>query len=1274
MMRKPVIFLIILLLSLVSASAGEYQVYGINDGLSSRKVYQVEQDSTGFIWIYSQGGLDRYDGAEFRHYVLDGQVFSRDNTAATRLCRDENGNICVALRGGQAYRYNVRTDRFECMMDLEYLGVRLHDIMLAGNAVLAGTSSGLYRYEDGKAELIGLGGLIVKEIEYSSDGGLWVSAGYGLYHAEKDGSGLKYVTSFPKTDVISIKDTEYGVFTGTFSDGVYVYRPSTDEIVHIDGLPSVPVRAIVQLEDGNILLGTDGAGVFMVDSSDLSLHVYLNSDGNLDEGLPGNTVSDICIDERGALWIATTTNGFCRIEPDNNVVTWTKSVYGENDSLDDDHVNVIYRDHDGDFWYGTNKGVNLVRNGNKWSHFLDDEEGNVVLAIVQDSKGYVWTGGFGMGLYRINKDTGETLRIEDSPLRYIYHIYSEGEKIWIGGLEGDFCVYDITDGSWERYVSDCIGDIWPSLDPEVLYLAGCQGFGSFDKISGKFTWRREFDGFTLNFPVRALFCASDNTVWMATDGDGLVHFDPVSGTSERFTVEDGLLSDSIISVHEDMEGRIWFTTEEGLFWLDKHRMTIINANDLIDIKGGIFNPNAAWLHSDGSLLFGTSEGVISFDPAGLDYFNEVDIKLILNDLSLSYEEVEPASDGYVLTESLDRTSFIDLEHRSNSFSISFSRLNFNNDFRVRYEYCLSHRGTDDLWITTPASGTADYVNVDPGRYTFILRATDKYSGEILDQRELALRIRQPLYLSPVAIIIYFIITAILLFFIMRSRRTRAYERNMREKMHTFVSVAHDLKTPVSLIKGPLEDLKKISSLPEDSLEPIEIASRNADKLMDMISQLLELRKIEDGSRLQLSKVDMNKYLPRIVGTWETAAKYQDIELNIDVSSDMPSVYIDTEKFERIVESLLSNAIKYTEKGAIDVVVRSEVRNWTLEVQDTGIGIPENEQEYIFSDSFRASNVGERDGGGIGLMIIRQIVNSHEGHISFSSREGEGTTFKVSFPFSFRHADILPEEKVETIIDNLHRDETMETRSTILLVDDENDMLSYLSGILSGKYDILTASNAGIALELARQNNPDLIITDVVMPVMSGEELCRILKSNVETVHIPIILLSAASARQSIIFGLEAGANDYMTKPFDPSVLKARVNNLLVERQHLRERLISLDRSGNNPEPDWPSRMDKEFMDKVISVLEREMANPEFKIGDLCLEIAMSRTALYNKLKSLTGQGPNDFIRIFRLTRAKELLNEKKHSIAEISDMVGFSDPKYFSVCFKKQFGESPSRV
>lgn len=1278
MKRLPVI--LVLLLMWLGAAADEVRTLGIQDGLGSRKIYQVDQDSTGFVWIYTQAGLYRYDGSGFRRYDVGEDISSRDNVkSATRLRHDADGRIWVALRDGKAYSYDRHLDRFEQVVDLnEALGrdVRLHDIMpFRDGTALAGTSGGFYLWQDGEAKLLGLEGERVEEIEEASDGSLWLLTHSGVYRALRCCTSMERLEGLPDAQYMDIYEAGNRLFLGTFSEGVIVYDLQTGSVSRLDYIPSVPVRVFCKSPEGDLLVGLDGAGVFRVDIGTLACVGHYTEREGQEGGLAGNTVSDICVGNDGSVWVSTTTNGLSRIPQQGSGASWLKHVHGEDQSLCNDHVNVIYRDRDGDFWYGTNKGVSWLHDG-RWTHFLTGNEGNVVLAVAQDSRGRIWVGGFGMGLYRIDKATSAVAKVKDSPLQYVYHIFPEEDRLWLGGLEGDFCSYETATGKWSRFPAQCIGDIWPSASEDTLYVAGCQGLGVFDKLTGKFEWKYHFDGFRLRYPVRAIFRAADGSLWLATDGDGLVHYDPSDGTSERFTTEDGLLSDAIISVHEDLGRRIWFTTEEGLFWLDPQRRTIINADDLLGIMGGIFNPNSAWLHEDGSLSLGTSEGVLTFNPDRLDYFYDVDVQLMLTDLGIDYQTVVPGTEGPLLETSLEYVDALELASSSNSFSISFSTLNFGTDFRVRYEYALE--GYDAHWFPAQASGTADYMQVRPGRYTFVLRAIDNWSGNVLDERRLPLRIRHPWYMSVWAVLIYIVMISAAIFTYVIGRRRRNYEKEMRRKMRTFVSVAHDLKTPVSLIKGPLGDLEKLSGMPEESLKYIDMASRNADKLMDMIAQLLELRKIEDPHvRLQLVPTDIRAWIESYVEGYRSAARYKGIELTVDVSSELPTVPVDREKLSRILENLLSNALKYTEKGAVDIVARPERDRWLLEVHDTGIGIPEREKARIFSDSFRASNVGDSEGGGIGLMITRQIVRSHEGTITFRSEEGRGTTFTVAFPFSYRHADILPaEDSRQDRNQDLGGADRLpsQSRSTLLLVDDEPDMLAYLSDMLSQDYDVLTAGNAAAALELARQYGPDLVITDVVMPVLSGEDLCRMLKTYVETVHIPVILLSAAGTRQNIIFGLEAGANDYITKPFDPPVLKARIRNLLLEQQRLRESVLAHDMSDTAPEPDWPSRVDKEFMDKVHEVLERELANYDFKIGDLCLEVGMSRTALYNKLKSLTGQGPNDFIRIFRLNRAKELLSQHRYTIAEVSDRVGFSDPKYFSVCFKKQFGESPSRI
>lgn len=409
-----------------------------------------------------------------------------------------------------------------------------------------------------------------------------------------------------------------------------------------------------------------------------------------------------------------------------------------------------------------------------------------------------------------------------------------------------------------------------------------------------------------------------------------------------------------------------------------------------------------------------------------------------------------------------------------------------------------------------------------------------------------------------------------------------------------------------------------------------------------------------------------------------AAMQKSVGIELEVEPDMPKVWIDREKMDHIIDNLLSNALKYTEKGVIHILVKTARKKWTIEVKDTGIGIPKEEQGNIFHEYYRAQNAMnfEETGSGIGLMITRRIVKQHHGTISFSSVEGQGTTFTVTFPQRIK-ASVAVEakadgrEEAQAATGAVHEETERAGKNVLLLAEDDADMREYLVDSLSSEYKVVAVPDGGKALETAREINPDIIISDIVMPVLEGDELCRILKSSVDTSHIPIILLTALSERENIIFGLEAGANDYIIKPFDLSVLKVRIRNILQNRQHLRETVLAMD--AQPEETDYTSQLDKEFLDKVMKVIEEELSDSEFSINDFCRMLGMSRTSVYNKIKTLTGQGPNDFIRIVRLNKAKELLVSRKYSIGEVANMVGFSDPKYFSTCFKSSLVPVPAK-
>ena len=953
-------------------------------------------------------------------------------------------------------------------------------------------------------------------------------------------------------------------------------------------------------------------------------------------------------------------------------------------SLKSDHINVIFQDSEGDCWYGTNNGVSLYRNKQRqWKHFLDGTEhgSKVVLALAEDSRGNIWVGGYGIGLYAIHKRTGKVQKMEKRKTGsdkgvatdYIYAIHAEGDYLWIGGIEGEFTRYNMLTDTYTYYPIDCVGDLKSGRAGSLL-IAGCSGLAVFDKATGKAQWHQKFGDISLHYPIRCLLQSSSGDIWLATDGEGLVRFKPDRGEARAYTTDDGLASNSINSLLEDNDGRIWFSTEKELYCLDLSNDILISANDVLDITWGYYNPNSAFRLDDGCLAFGTAEGVITFSPS-LNFGQHGPIELILTDFKLLYESVKAGMKGSLLKTNINDTQKIGLNYNQNSFSISFSAINFTAPHRIRYEYMLE--GHNEEWEHSNSVRSVNYMDLSSGTYTFRLRAFDKYTGQQIGERSLKVVISSPYWVSWWALLFYFILLSVFVYIFVQYRRHKANEDRVKEKIRSFISIAHDIRTPISLIKAPLSELEAQRELPEESKKTVAVAVKNAEKLLSMVTQLLDLQKTElHAECLKVSPYDIKAYLEEKIAEFHMAVLQKGVEIQLKAEADMPQVWMDRDKMDHIVDNLLSNALKYTEKGIIYITVRTTKKKWSIEVKDTGIGIPKEEQRNIFHEYYRAQNAMnfQETGSGIGLMITRRIVKQHHGDISFSSTEGKGTIFTVTFPLKIK-LGIVVERKENTqeipTVDTFPEQEDA-GKNVLLLAEDDKDMREYLMNSLSSEYKVIGVPDGGKALEMAREINPDIIISDIVMPVLEGDELCRILKSSVDTSHIPVILLTALSERENIIFGLEAGANDYIIKPFDLSVLKVRIRNILQNRQHLRDTVLSMDTPPEDT--DYTSQLDKEFMDKVMEVIDEELSNSEFSINDFCRMLGMSRTSVYNKIKTLTGQGPNDFIRIVRLNKAKELLASRRFSIGEVSSMVGFSDSKYFSTCFKKQFGTSPSKI
>ena len=1292
------IFILLLFISLyTSLFAGSFRHLNIRDGLSSRQTYQICKDSTGFIWIYTHMGVDRYDGNKIRHYALEETIESKDHILSfTVMDVDKKGNLWIALRNGRIYQYDKLKDSFCLQTDLSQF---ISSPVLNGmefeedEGLWLSTSTGVY-YWDKVSDVLSPAGLIgewTNCIIKAENDAFFVGTNAEVYRMKRTGTARQLAKERVDMPVEARIETLFlngnKLYVGTFSDGAFMIELTTKQVKSLDILiPGIPVRVFAYDGDRSIWIGADGAGVFRIDAVNETLMNHYMTDEDDERSLNGNTVSDICIDEYGGVWVTTCTNGISYLDPNVPDVRWIRHERNNPSSLVSDHVNVMLQDSEGDYWYGTNDGISVYRVKSKqWAHFLNGKGyaySSVVLALCEDNEGNVWAGGYGIGLYRVNKKSGEVRKMPKRNKRsdrgistdYIYAIYAEGDCLWFGGIEGDFTSYNRRTDAYTYYPIDCVGDIKYG-DKNTLLIAGCDGLGFFDKSNGEIRWQQKFGDVTLHYPVRCLLRSSSGEIWLLTDGEGLVRFNPENDESSIYTIADGLVSNSINSVVEDDNGHIWFNTEKELYCLDLVENMVINGNDLLNIDWGYYNANASLKTKDGHLAFGTAEGVLVFAPS-FDFSGNVPVKLIFTDFKLPYESLKVGVPGSPLQTSINDTRCLKLKHNQNSFSISFSAINFVSPHKIRYEYRLNNY--ERQWHRVDAVQSVGYMDLPPGKYTFELRAFDKYTRHQVGEHAIDIYVSYPLWASWWAMTIYLILLLVVGYLLFQFRRQRVREEKIKERIHSFIGVAHDIRTPVALIKAPLSELETQDSLPEESKKKVAIAMKNTEKLFTMITQLMELRKVEaHPERLEVAWYDIKEYMEDKLSAFRMAAVQKEIELYLEIDPEMSEVWLDKNKMDHIMDNLLSNALKYTEKGSIGVIVKQARNKWTVEVTDTGVGIPAEDQKNIFNEYYRARNVvdSQEQGIGIGLMITSRIIRQHHGKIEFRSVENEGTTFKITFPRKLKSGilvavkEYLPGNVVRGALSQKENEQA--DKNVLLLAEDDKDMREYLTDSLSSEYKVISVPDGGKALDMAREINPDIIISDIIMPVIQGDELCRILKSSVETSHIPVILLTALSERENIILGLEAGANDYIIKPFDLSVLRVRLRNILQNRQHLRDTVLSSDIPAN--EVDYSSQLDKEFLDNAMAAIDANMGNLEFSITDFCRTLGMSRTSVYNKIKTLTGQGPNDFIRIVRLNKSKELLLSHKYSIAEVASMVGFSDPKYFSTCFKKQFGMSPSK-
>ena len=1246
---KRILFLLLVFWCL-GAAAERFVPAGLSEGLTSRRVYRVRQDGEGFLWFFLADGVDRYDGLEFRHYAFPKTVSGTYVPSSSDLAVGPDGRIRCILTSGDVLVYDSGKDAFEQENVIPGAdpSALLYACFFTEEGCWLGLSDGLLA--PGEPPERYFAGLAVHDFAQLPDGSLLAGTETGLYRLQ-GGESRKILDAYVTT-LCDMGEGKWAV--GTFSSGAFSYDSATDDFRPLSGIPRAPVRALVR--DGDqAWFGLDGGGVVCYDFvADRPVSHYVSSD---EEGsLCADAVSDLCLDRRGVLWVVTTSNGICYLDADPVDVRWVRHHPGVAGSLLSDDVSAILEDRVGSLWFGTGRGIcRYSPSDGTWSGF-PSADAEKVLALAEAEDGSVWAGGYGFPAFRV-RPSGIRETVSDS-LDYVFALSADTASVWVGGLNP----YGRYDARGRRLTAMSSINIWDYDEAgDALWAASSDGLLRIDRNTGAGT----------RIPVlserEAVWCLTSDgqgRIWLGHDG-GVTRYDPSTGEHRTYS-----FGKTVISVASDRTGMVWAVSDETLYRLDPEAEAPVVMNRYLGIGPVQFNHTASARLSDGSLMFGSASGALRFFPERISRDVPDPVVPLLTGFHLMSGDA--AAQAKVLkNHSIHTLDRVTLPASERSFAISFSAQAFGARSRVLFEYRLD--GHDPVDRTSLTATTVEYPSVPPGRYVFQVRCVDSLTGSVLGVRKLDIQVLRPPFLSTVARLLYaLLLTGIVLLFI-RFRRKEAARRMTRERLDTFIRFAHELKTPVSLIKAPLSDLQRDETLPTDDRQSVATAMRNADRLMSMINSLLDLR--EDSSeagRLYLETTDLQEYLEDGVEPFLLTARQKGISLTCSVEDGLGPVPLDREKMDRIVQNLVSNAVKYTEKGSVEVTASPAGKMWRLVVRDTGIGIPAEARSRIFNGGVRAANARDVDetGYGIGLMITRQLVLQLGGSISLKSEEGSGSAFSLLFPMEYRPSGdvIWAQEPADTAEDGT---QAAAVPNRILLVEDDPEMLAYLKSALGGEFETLTASDGETAFRLAEESQPDLVLSDVIMPGMNGYDLCRRLKSTLATSHIPVILLTAMDDREHIILGLESGSDDYVVKPFDPQVLSARISNLLHERERLRSLILRAGREEKRRE--YSNQLDRDFMEKVLAVMEKSFADPLFQVDDLCREVAMSRTAFYNKLKAVTGKAPNDFIRIFRLERAAELLSSGELTVSEAADRVGFSDPKYFSSCFRRHFGVSPSK-
>lgn len=1064
---------------------------------------------------------------------------------------------------------------------------------------------------------------------------------------------------------------------------------------------------IVQDKKGIIWIASYGFGLFRYypQTGQLTQYIYQEEGRNL---INSNYLTTILADRTGNIWIGSEYAGITRLSV---LDEGAHRIYMEKQNPDEfsNSIRALIKMPDGKFWLRTRKGKSYVYDKNLSPILSLKPPTDYLYAACADSNGDIWTGTNNQGIY-VKGKWYNTIENDTLSLGHhnIFDLYCDHKKrMWIGTFGGglNLAVPQENGYMFRRFLTQSTGlkEIRViTQDQNGIFWVGTNGglclFDADSILVNPFNYKLYSyeNGDLPGYEVKSILKDSKGRMWIGTLGGGFSICTPNKDYRKlqftHYSTKDGLVSNMVEGIIEDKEGKFWIATQSGLSRFDYSLNRFENFFFSTSMQGNIYNEHSISKTDDGLLLFGTHHGLLVVDPSKVRP-NTFVPDVVLTDLKINGILTHAESKDSPLVNAISYTQKLELKHNQNSFAIDFSTLDYPVTNQPKFIYKLIP--FDKNWSHPSTLNFASYKELSPGHYTFHVKACN--SAGIWSNKEttLEITIAPPFWKSTGAYLFYFLMAGSILYIsyhiVQRFNNLRnriQIETQLTEyKLTFFTNISHEFRTPLTMIQNALEKLEGLNRIPKEMTYPIRLMSKSTNRMLQLINQLLEFRKMQNNKlSLMLEEIDIMVFFYDIYADFKELADEKNIEFHFIPSISSYKMFVDQSKLDKIVYNLLSNAFKYTPRNGKVVFTASineKEQQLTISVSDTGIGIPKEKQGELFS-RFMQSNFSH-DSIGIGLHLTHELVNVLKGNIIFNENAGGGSVFTVWLPSNHDIYDkkdfLIPNSLSEEPLTRIQpeRKKLIYTepipasalnKKKILIIEDDCDIRTFLETELSIYFEVASEPDGISGLERAQNTETDLIVCDVLMPGIDGLNVTRKLKDNFTTSHIPVILLTALSTPVNRLEGIQKGADVYITKPFSTKLLLAHIFQLLEQRDKLRKKF------SNDPTMTSPvlctTEPDKKFFDKLHSIIEQEIGNAEFSVDEFAAKAGMSRAVFFRKVKGITGHTPNEYVRIIRMKKAMELLQEEKYNISEIAYRIGMNDPLYFSKCFKAQFGVPPS--